>query len=294
MSFFTKTRIIGILLLVIAVLGVLAKKPGAAWLGVLGIILLIAPSKHTQHMLDLFTTSFTGWKTIIITALYDAVYYSLLRLAWEFVKWQLQVKAAAAESQSTLTQTALANPELVAQNIIAAQSMLGFMLAAGIGILIFSFITYTISRGLIWTTIAQQKFNKTFLLKFAGLNALWWLVWAPFFILVSLAGKTSPYVKDSYLAILFIAMYFTPIVHILYMKKHLIGYSIGNGLGWGISKIHRLIIPYSFGLVIWIIAYQLFRLFATTIYIEAAWWLFVVLFIAWLRTYLYHAIQTFK
>ncbi len=294
MSFFTKTRMIGILLLVIAVLGVLAKKTGAQWLGVLGIILLIAPSKHTQHMLELFTRTIMNWKMLIITALYDAIYYSLLRLAWEFIKWQLQVRGAAAEAQSTLTQTALANPDLVAQNISAAQSMLGFMLAAGIGILLFSFITYTISRGLIWTTIAQQKLNKTFLLKFAGLNALWWLVWAPFFILVSLAGKTSPYVKSSYLVILFIAMYFTPIVHTLYMKKHLIGHSIGNGLGWGISKIHKLIVPYTFALVIWIIAYQLFRLFTTTIYIEAAWWLFVILFIAWLRTYLYQIIQTFK
>jgi len=292
----TTPRIIGIILIIIAALTYFTGKQGTFGLALAGILLIIAPAKHTQEMLDLFIKTFINWKTIIITALYDAIYWLFVFGSAYFLKWRVDVKVATTQAQATLSKEALMQSAAAASQTAAAlQSFVYFIFISAAAALVFSFVIYAISRSFIWTTIAKQKINKKFVLKFVGLNALWWLIWLPIFLIALIGSKESPETTKQAIGLLLtLSFYFTPIVHTLYMKKHLIGHSLGNGIAWGIAKIHRFIIPYTYIFIAYVILYQVYRIAENTPWIKPASILFVVLFIAWVRTYVYEIVKEFK
>jgi hypothetical protein len=287
-------RIIGILLLLIATLVYLTGTRGWIGVAILGAILIAASATYTQKMLDLLIAAITEWKTLFITALYDAVYWLLVFGGAYFFQWRMQAKVAAAQAGTTLTKEAMTSPELTAQNAAQLQQFFFSILFGALLLLVFAFIAYTTFRGLTWTTISRQKFNKKFLKPWAGLNAVWWIIWTPIFLIIILALKGSPLTQGAILFLLAAASYFTVIVHALFMQTHKIGYSLANGLGYGLSKLHLLIVPYTYAFVIYVILFQLFKLFQGTTVLRPVSMLFVVLFIAWLRIYLYHVIKQFK
>ncbi len=290
----TRTRIIGIAVLIVAILAYYAGWANGIPFGIMGLILILAPTKYGQHMYDLLTESFSKWKTIITTALYDSIYWLIIAGAIYFYAWRVNIKAAIAQASSTLTKTAMMNPEIVSGNLDQLKGFVYQLIIGAILLLILGFIVYNIFRGLTWTTITGQKLNKQFYKKFFLVNAGWWAVWLPLFILIAFALNNKPEAKQGIAGLLFITFYFTPIMHTLYMQTHKIGQSIGNGIGWGIAKIHRLIVPYIFALVIYVIVYQVFRPIQATQFMQPASMLFVVLFLAWLRVYLYEVIKEFK
>jgi hypothetical protein len=206
----------------------------------------------------------------------------------------MQAKVALAQASTTLTKEAMANPQLTAQNATQIQGFFYTILIGALILLVFAFIAYTLFRGLAWTTITRQKLNKKFLKPWAGLNAVWWIIWTPIFLIVILALKGNPLTQGAILFLLAVASYFTVIVHTLFTQTHKIGHSLSNGLGYGLSKLHLLIIPYTYAFVIYMILFQLFRLFQSTAILKPVSMLFVVLFMAWLRIYLYHVIKQFK
>ncbi len=287
-------RIIGILLIIIAALVYFTGLKGWFGLGIAGLILLIASLNYTQKMLDQLIEAVSEWKTLFITALYDAICWLLIFGSVYFFQWRLQVKSAIAQAGTVLTREAMASPQLTAQNATQLQGFFFFILTSAIILLVFSFLAYSISRGFIWTTIAKQKADKKFFTRWLGLNAIWWIIWTPIFLIIIFALKGSPLTKGAILFIMMIAAYFTPLVQVLFLRTRKIGYSLANGLGWGLSKLHLLIVPYTYAFVIYIIIYQLFRLFQNTTAMRPVSMLFVVLFIAWLRIYLYHIIKQFK
>ena len=287
-------RIIGILLLVIAALVYFTGTRGWVGVAILGAILIIASAAYTQKMLDLLVAALSEWKTLFITALYDAIYWMLIFGGAYLFQWRMQAKVAVAQAGTTLTKEAMANPQLTAQNAAQLQGFFFSILTGALLLLVFAFIAYTLFRGLTWTTITRQKLNKKFLKPWAGLNAVWWIIWTPIFLIVILALKGNPLTQGAILFLLAVASYFTVIVHTLFTQTHKIGHSLANGLGYGLSKLHLLIVPYTYAFVIYIILFQLFRLFQGTTVLRPVSMLFVVLFIAWLRIYLYHVIKQFK
>ena len=294
-KFFTTPRIIGVILLIIAILARYAGQQGSIGLAAAGILLLIAPSKHAQTMFDRFIQTFQNWKTIIITALYDAVYWLLIFGAVYFLKWRVELKVAATQASASISREALANPDLTHQTANALQNFVYYLFTSAVITLVFAFVIYTLSRSLIWTTISKQKINKKFVLKFTALNAFWWLIWLPVFLIFLIGSKESPATTKQAIGLLLtLVFYFTPIVHTLYMKKRLIGHALGNGIAWGIAKIHRFIIPYTFIFIAYVILYQLYRIAENTPWIKPASILFVVLFIAWVRTYVYEIVKEFN
>ncbi len=294
-KFITTPRTIGIILVVIAALVYYTGQPGSFGLATAGILLLIAPAKHAKAMFDLFIQTFQNWKTIIITALYDAIFWLLIFGAVYFLKWKVELKVAATQASSTLSREGLTNPELAHQTAQALQGFVHYIFTSAAIALVFAFIIYTLSRSLIWATIAKQKVNKKFVLKFTALNAFWWIIWVPIFLLTVIGSKESPTTTKQAIGVfLTLAFYFTPIVHTLYMKKRLIGHALGNGIAWGIAKIHRFIIPYTFIFIAYVILYQIYRIAENTPWIKPASILFVVLFIAWVRTYVYEIVKEFK
>lgn len=287
-------RIIGILLIIIATLVYFTNAKGYIGLFISGLILIIASAHYTQKMLDLFIEAVSNWKILFITALYDAIYWLLVFGSVYFFKWRLQVKTAAAQAGTILTKEAMTNPDLVAKNAEMLQQFVVFLTVGGLLLLIFCFLAYTFSRGLIWTTISKQKADKKFFTRWLGVNFFWWIIWTPIFLLVILAMKNNPLAKGSIAMLLFVASYFTPIMHTLYMQTHKTGQSLANGLGWGLSKLHLLIVPYTYAFVTYVIVFQLFRLAQNTTVVQPISMLFVVLFISWMRIYLYHIIKQFK
>jgi hypothetical protein len=287
-------RIIGILLIIIATLVYFTGSNGYIGLSISGLILIIASAHYTQKILDLFIETVSNWKILFVTALYDAIYWLLVFGSVYFFKWRLQAKTAAAQAGTTLTKEAMTNPDLVAKNAAMLQQFVIFLTVGGLLLLVFCFLAYTFSRGFIWTTITKQKADKKFFKRWLGVNFFWWIIWTPIFLLVMLAMKNNPLAKGSIAMLLFVASYFTPIMHTLYMQTHKIGTSLANGLGWGLSKLHLLIVPYTYAFVAYVIAFQLFRLAQNTTVVQPISMLFVVLFMSWMRIYLYHIIKQFK
>ena len=292
MKLITKPRIIGIVLLVIGILGYLAQKSNSIVIGIAGIILIIAPTKHTSHVLELFIDTFKRWKIIIITALYDAIYWLFVYGIIYFFKWQLQ--KAAANAQATAVLSGVMTPEAAEPTANALQGFV-FTIFGGAAIaFILCLLAYTLARGMIWATIADKKPDKKLFIKMLGANAGWWAIWGILFVLIALGGKNNPNSKMALFGLLAVATYFTPIMHAIFIKTRQIGYSISNGLAWGIARVHRFIIPYIFALIVFVIMYQPFRLVQNTAYLQPASMLFVVLFFAWLKIYIYDVVTEFE
>jgi len=292
-GFFTHPRILGIALIIIAALAAAAGS-GFLALGIAGIILLITPKKYTQQQFDLFTDSFSDWKTILFVAVYDALFWTLFIGAAYFYRWRFLIKTATAQAQSTLSTQGLLNPALATQTEAALRGWLLFFFI-GIGLLLlFTFLIYTLSRTLIWTTIAEQKPTKRFFTKFCALNAVWWLIWLIPALVLIVASTKDPAVGILLLILFVLMAHFTLIAHALFTKTHQIGSSIGHAIAFGIAKIHRFIIPYTFVFVIYLILYQPFRIVQTLPIAQAASMLFVVVYLAWLRTYLYPVVLQLK
>jgi len=288
-----KPRIIGIIILALAITAYFFKISGAKLLAVIGAILIISPTKHSQEMLKLCIQSIKRWKTIILTALYDAVFWLITAgILFVFIKWE-SLKSVQAQATIKLTSEALIQTELLQQNVSGLQSFLIYSLIAGLIVITICLAIYTISRALIWTNISKQKLTKKFFLKFLGLNAIWWLIWLPIYFLIGVAAAKAG-TKIVILLLFAITAYFTPILHTLFTKKQLIGHSLGHGIAYGITKFYKLIVPITYALIIYIIIYQPFRLLQNTKFYQAATILLVVIYLAWLRTYLYEAIKKFE
>jgi len=292
MRFTTKPRIMGLVLLVIGILGYLAQKENSILFGIAGIILLIAPTKHTSHMLELFINTFKRWKTIIITALYDALYWLFIYGTVYFLKWQLQKAAANAQAKAFLS--GAITPETAGPTANALQGFVFTIFGGAALAFILCLLVYTLARGMMWSTIADKKPDKKLFIKMLGANAGWWAIWGILFLLIALGGKNNPAAQQALLGLLVIATYFTPIMHTLFIKTRQIGYSISNGIAWGIARVHKFIIPYIFALIVLLIMFQPFRLVQNTAYLQPASMLFVVIFFAWLKIYIYDIVKEFE
>jgi hypothetical protein len=146
---------------------------------------------------------------------------------------------------------------------------------------------------MIWTTIANKKPNKQFFKRFLGLNALWWAIWVPLIILMAMATAQTRAIQSGIVSLLVIATYFTPILHTQFISGRKIKQSIGGAFAIGITKIFKLVVPYTFAFILYVILYQLFRFVQNqpkTIMFTVSM-LFVVLYMSWLRVYLYSVIK---
>lgn len=286
-----KTKIAGAIIIIIAIISYFKELQGAIALAILGAILLITPKKHAQENLKLAIKSVKRWKTILLTAAYDAIFWLLtsatLLLA---LKW-VNIEAITAQAKATLTPEGMINPETAAETAKALQNFIIHSIIAGIIILIIILIIYTLSRGLIWTKIAKIKPNKKFFKKFLALNAIWWAIWLPIFIIIGISAKTN--IKSAMTGLFIIGFYLTPIIHTTFTKKQQIKQSLKSTI-YGITRIHKLIIPYTYAFLAYIIIYQAFRLAQSTKYFQTITILFVVIYLAWIRTYLYEVIKQFK
>ena len=172
-KFFTIPRIIATLLIVIAGLTYAANAGGWFALTIAALILLIAPTKHAQQRLDLLIKTIINWKLIILTALYESLFWLVAVGSAYFYMWKLQSKIAITQTTTAFTKEGMLNPVTAGSMTNALQGIVGFLIWGMVATIIVSFIAYYFSRIGIWTTITKQKINKKFLLKYLGLNSAW-------------------------------------------------------------------------------------------------------------------------
>lgn len=295
---FTIPRIIGVLLAIISITLYLSSQDQWFALALAGAILLFAPRKHAKTRFDKLTDSFTHWKTILITGVYDIVYWLAVFMGAYFLQARVQAKSLTMPS-NLLTREALLNPETANVAGPLVKQFYTFLLGIFAVYLAFIFIAYCLTRALIWSTLAKKKFTKQFLLRFSGLNAAYWGIWLiPAVLLIFIAGNAGTgkelLMRSAFMLIGAGFGYFAVIVHTLYMKTHKIGHSLSHGIAWGIARLHLLVVPYTYIFLAYLIFYQAIRLLQNTAIIQPISALFVVLFIAWVRTYLYTIIKEFK
>jgi len=296
-KYFTPPRIAGALCIIIAILAYFAGRFDFKifLLGVAGIVLASINTKYAQSSFDDFIGTFKRWQTIVITALYDAIFWLLLVFSAQFYQWKVQAKMLQTQASTMLTQAGLADAAQLSQNVTSLRSFLTVIIAGIVVLILFNLITYTISRGLIWTNIAEKKITKKFLLKFLGLNSLWWLIWIPIIFIILITLKLSGALKGSFTLVMTIAAFFTPILHTLYMNGRGLR-SIGQAFGLGFSKLFKFAVPYCFAYIVLVII-----LVPTTIIfslwpvrqptMQAISMMIAVPWMAWLRIYLYPVIK---
>ncbi len=289
----TTIRTIALLAILISIAGYLTHKKGALLLGIAGLILLLSRRKHSNGAYNNFKTSLEKWKTILLSALFDALFFvsmGIIALLYSIVINKFTDKLAAA---SDFSREAIFNSELLLQNTALLKQL---TILFGVGVttfLVLSLLVYSFSRLLLWTTITGQKPSKKSYKSYLGFTAIWWLIWSPAWIIMAFVVSKSPATMPIFRGLFYLTLYFTLMAQIFFAKHNKIGFCIGHGIGLGISKIPALLVPLSTAFVFYAAASQILML---TRFVPGKMFIlvnivFVIIYIAWLRNYLYPVVS---
>ena len=215
-DFFTTSRLIGILVLLICIIAYLSEKGGVVLLFIAGLIIMFSSKRTASVSLERLTSSVFNYKVLFITALFDALFWLVVLFAGYFTHWLLQKKTLAIQSATTFSKQMLTDPNLTSQGAIHLQSFFVLMVASLILLAFFSVVIYTFSRAFIWTAISNKKLNRHFFVKFFGLNVLWVLILSPLFIFTVASAKTISQAKPVFMLLFIPLFYFTPIIHVFF------------------------------------------------------------------------------
>lgn len=296
LQWLTTPRIIGIIMLVIATTMQFMNKTGVTMIGIVGLILLLAPKKTAQKEFDRFTSSFSDVKTVVICALYDALFMMSFLGAGFLYLWAFNQKAIQIQGEADFSKLAALQPGQAGVNTIAIKEFLAFFFIGLALVALVSLAVYAASRMMMWTTIAKQKQSKKAFFGYLKLTTLWWLLWSPIIVFLAFVVNQEPVARPLMVIAFVLVMYFTQITYPLYTKTKKAGYSIGHGIGFGISKIPKLIIPAAYAFVAYVVVYQALSF---TQYLPQTVWpvfnmVFVMLYLAWARNYIYPIVTAFK
>lgn len=287
-NFVSPPRVIGVLLIII---GLLAYKTQGffrtSMLFVAGLVLVLAGKKLAVKYWQEFLKSFRLKKEFLYTIFFDVLFWAVLAVSVAVVA---RVLRTSAKELATVSLQGRISPELISSNVAIMKS---FLTTALIVVIIFWFVTiiaYSISRGLIWLNLAEQKRgNWVFFVRFASLNIVWctaWLVLA-LFLLTSMKQNALPYV---FLLLLILYPHLTSVLHYSYVRTRWLGSAVKNAFSTGLGKIGRFVHPYCYFFVVYIIISQAQK-FARGRTGLVILFLIVLAFMAWYRTYLRNVLR---
>ncbi|PIN74946.1 hypothetical protein COV18_05425 [Candidatus Woesearchaeota archaeon CG10_big_fil_rev_8_21_14_0_10_37_12] len=291
---FSTQRTLAIIILITAGLLFYTQQKGALLLSISGIILLFAPTKTSQKQFDNLKNALKHWKTILLTAIYDAGYWALLFATLTVTNSISKQKLQAIQSSDYFSKAAFLDPGQSVQLAAAYQNVFILLILTVVIVGVLSLLIYSISRALIWTTIAGKSTNKKAILGFLGTNTVWWLVLLPFFALLFIGGAKQPAaLKSALIALFFVIAYFAPIINVFYLTTNKMGKSVAHGIGWGIAHCYKLFVPYAYVCMVYVVVTYLFRIAQTsTQTIYYAWIIILaILFFSWLRVFLYPTLK---
>ncbi|MBS3148367.1 hypothetical protein J4219_05765 [Candidatus Woesearchaeota archaeon] len=289
------SKFIGLVLVALAILSYLSGYP---WIlaALSGVVLLFASSIEGKRQMDLFINTFNESKKIVLMMLFDGLCWGAIVLLGAIVGYLTKAKLAGMFAGGTVTKEAMLNPAIAAQNASAIQSLVWLMIGGTVMFFILSLIIYSVLRLTSWSQLTGQKIAKQDVFAFLKLNAFWWLVLAvPGGLAVAISQK-QPAAAFILLSFVFIAAHFTLFIHSFFVKTHKIGLSLGHGIGFGISKLPQVAIPYALCIIpILLLWYLQVALHPLTLpisqIISVIFWLG---FFAFVRAYMYSQIVQFK
>ena len=291
---FSTARLVGLVTLVLAIIAHLSGA-GSNALFFAAIVVLVAPTKYCQERLEKIAE--IDVKKILITTLYDALFWALFLVAGYGAAWKLRTLSESILGTTTVTQATMINPQTAAATLETAQGLVFTIVTLFAFLLVFSLLTNALTRSLIWSTLADEKWNKKYFISFLKLTAAWWAFWLiPFGIVIVALSKNPPVLTWAITVLGVIGIYFTFFIHTTFLSRKKIGASISHGIAFALSKFYHLLVPLSFALIVYVIAYQALRAvqFLPTIAAQPIMIAFALVFISWLRAYAYSTLPNFS
>ncbi|MFA6888053.1 MAG: hypothetical protein WC254_00995 [Candidatus Woesearchaeota archaeon] len=204
---------------------------------------------------ELYTQSFKWNKSFVMTLLLDFGYFItfLIMLFCFFFILQTVLTPAAFAMQSivglfsTMSSSGEMNTiaeQTLQQNFLTLQwfYIKGFILI--ICAISFLFIMTSLYKAGIWLHISEQKHTGKYLWKFLRTSFLWQLIWLIVAIIIFFVF-TAQFATFFLLLELFLYLYFTPFVRLLFTEKHTILNIYKEAFITGFKKFKHFIIPFT-------------------------------------------------
>lgn len=253
-----------------------------------GLILLLAPSAK-KHF-DIFVATFD--KKLLFTALYDFLYLAFMMLT-AYTSFHFLQNKLTSINPDNLNKLNLITPEQTSVMASTVQTILFSLLGTLLALILVNLIAYSIFKWLAWTTLTEQKFNKKTLLSFLGLNAAWWALWSIPYLALLLSLRQAALLAWALQPLTALYAYFTIVVHTLFTKQHKIGNSLTMGIALSLSKIHKLIVPYTYIFLVFAMIGWLIRIIPSA-YTMPALALYLIFIVTFTRAYIYKSVKDFK
>jgi len=249
------TKLISIAIIIIAAAAYFIKIPGSLVLGAIGLLLLTLSFTSTKYISDLLTKYFgvfKQYKKVASVVAYDALFWAAITgLAYIYQKL-FEKKLLAEYAKTGFSKAAmLADPAIAAQT---ADSLRGIVLYTIGGLAVFAILTYiayTISRYFIWTEISSQKRGKKIFWAYLRLTGAWWAILLIPVAVIAVASVKTPSVTALLAIFIIFTAHFTNFLYTNLTKTAKAGHSLTMGIAMGLSKIHRVMVPYTILFATW-------------------------------------------
>jgi hypothetical protein len=278
----TVPRVIGLALIILCALSY--KTQGlarAGLLGIAGLILLFAQRQSAEKHWRQFAGSFKLTKDSALLMLFDALFWAALSVFILILAGVLQspieqlygIKLGEGVTVGAVMQY---NAMLDGIFAIAAASLAVFWLAV--------VAAYSLSRGLLWLTLARERFKPRFFARFALLNLGWCTAWlalalAALLNLQPMAGAVS------FIVLLVLYTHLTTVLHASYARSQRAGESVREAFGTGLGGLLGFVQPFAYVFIVYVVLAQVQRLIPGTLNLIVTFLLFLA-FMMWYRTYL--------
>ena len=206
-----------------------------------------------QKQLKDFIKSFKADKIFLNIILYDLIFYLIATVSFVLGGYALRTQVGKVDT-SMLNQYILQrSPEEIQVLNSQMKAFFAVFILTILGVLIALLAAWSLSRGLMFTSILKKKFNKNYFLKFAGLNLI---IGAAAVAVILLFSRfiEIPSVFYIFYAVVLILVYFIAMIYTYFTKKNnQIFNSIGKGLTIGIKKLKHMFIPLLLILAVFVI-----------------------------------------
>ncbi len=230
-------------------------------------------------------------KKIIWVLAYDLCFILIagiiLKISSTIMNWQMSKLGLQGAISGPTMKTF--SPEIISQQLGAIKSLAVLFFIITLIVYLILILDYTLFRGWAWTKLLDKKPTKTYMKKFFLLNLIWVTIWTALFLLAVTTINQSYY---SYLILIIAILYIhlTTVMHHCFTWQQEIKKAIGKAFTLGIGHIKYFIIPYIYIIIIYIIATKAVILIprqSQTIAVFS----FVILFMAWYKTYMNSVIK---
>jgi hypothetical protein len=248
----TLPRIIGIILIVIAVLVFKTQAVQAIILGIVGLVLVFTPNKTATKHWNEFIASLRMKKEYALIMLFDAVFWAVLAILAAILVNMMRGQVQQLKTIPLGTGITLANID--AYNAVFA-NVFATSITTLITFWLLVVIAYSLSRGMIWLTLLEKPVSKAFFIRFSLLNLLWCTSWLALELFVMLT--ITPVIAAA-LAIIFALLFIhlTTILHYSYTRMREFKKAIGTAFAIGLGNAQKFIHLYCYLFIAYLILQQ--------------------------------------